>query len=265
MLGYAGLGATAFGTQPSQWVSNVLRGRHHPLEQMLNVVASAMKREFIPHMQGVRDTRLRRHSFIIPAFLNDRPRIYTIDMVHTDEGYRFRYTRHIIGGALTPLQVTVPICLAGSGAAALPPIDRRKRPLLSLMKAYNRKKVSEHTLAKYLAQIAYSSHLATQDGTVGPDSLVVWRNSKRSWHKGGGAHAFFSHGDRSNGASIPSISNGMDMSALANILMEELAPHFEEVSVAWDRGEEPPEFGGREKRINQRLSKLPSTPDEKLR
>ncbi|WP_290898970.1 hypothetical protein, partial [Hoeflea sp.] len=182
MLGYSGLGATALGSQPSQWVSSVLRGRHHPLEHMLKVVAEAMKREFIPHLEGVRDTKLRRHSFIVPAFLNDRPQIYSIDMAHTDQGYWFRYTRHIIGGALTPLQIAATIGLAGSGTAALLPIDRWKRPLLNLVRAYNEKKILGRTVAKHLAQLAYSSHLATKDGTVGPDCLVIWRNSKRSLH-----------------------------------------------------------------------------------
>lgn len=265
MLGYAGLGATALGSQPSHWVSNVLRGRHHPLEQMLNVVANAMMREFVPHMEGVRDTRLRRHSFLIPAFLNDRPRIYTIDMVHTDQGYKFRYTRHIHGGALTPLQITVPIGLAGSGVAALLPIERWKRSVLGLVKAYNRKKVSGHAVAERLAQLAYLSHLQTQDGTVGPDCLVIWRNSKGSLHRGGGAHQFFSHGARSDGSSIPTIANGMDLSALVQIMMEVTMPQFEKMFEARERGEEPPTFDGNDKEINRRLALLPSKPDEKLR
>jgi hypothetical protein len=265
MLGYAGLGATAFGSQPSQWVSNVLRGRHHPLEEMLNVVANAMKREFIPHLEGVRDTRLRRHSFVIPAFLNDRPRIYTIDMDHAAEGYRFRYTRHIIGGALTPLQVTVPICIAGSGAAALLRINGWKRPLLRLIAAYNQKKISGQTVAKHLAQIAYRSHLETRDGTVGPECLVVWRNSKGSLHKGGGSQKFFSHTERTKGASIPTIGDGMDLSALVKITMEETIPYFEKVHTALGLGEEPPKFDAGQEEIKRRVSQLPSTPDEGLR
>ncbi|WP_319825754.1 hypothetical protein [Thalassovita sp.] len=265
MMGYAGLGATAFGSQPSQWVSNVLRGRHHPLEQMLGIVADAMKREFIPHMDGIRDTQQRRHSFIIPALLKDRHHIYTIDMVHTNGEYRFRYTRHIMGGALTPLQVTVPIGLAGSGAMPLLRRDHWQRPLLRMVKAYNRKKITGRAVAEHLAQIAYSSYLETADGTVGPDCLVVWRNAKGSPHKGGGAHDFFSHRQCVGGGSIPGITNGIDMSALVQIMMDEMAPHFEKVNAAWDRGEEPPKFDGRKKEINQRLAQLPSKPDEKLR
>ena len=265
LIGYAGLGATANGNQPSQWVNNVLRGRHHPLEQMLDVVSNAMKREFIPHMNGVRDTRMRQHSFIIPAFMDDKPRIYTIDMVHTNGGYVFRYTRHISGGALLPLQVTVPIGLAGSGATALLSLDSWKRPLLGLVKAYNRKKIHGLAVAEFLAQLAYKSHLATEDGSVGPDCLVIWRNSKRSLHKGGGAYEFFSYGKRTHSAPIPTIIDGMDMIRLARIIEEETAPYKKKVFDAWDKGEEPPKFDGRQMDINQRLSQLPSKPNEKLR
>ena len=35
LLGYAGLGATALGTEPGDWMARVLRGRNHPLEQSL--------------------------------------------------------------------------------------------------------------------------------------------------------------------------------------------------------------------------------------
>lgn len=52
ILGYAGLGATASGTQPADWMSAVLRGRGLNLEQSLGVIADAMKREFPRHMGG---------------------------------------------------------------------------------------------------------------------------------------------------------------------------------------------------------------------
>lgn len=44
ILGYAGLGATALGTEPADWMSAVLRGRNLPLEQCLGALAEAMKR-----------------------------------------------------------------------------------------------------------------------------------------------------------------------------------------------------------------------------
>ena len=50
ILGYAGLGATALGTEPSDWMSAVLRGRNLPLEQSLGVLAEAMKKQLPRHI-----------------------------------------------------------------------------------------------------------------------------------------------------------------------------------------------------------------------
>jgi hypothetical protein len=41
ILGYAGLGATAQGNQPADWMSAVLRGINAPLEQSLGIIADA--------------------------------------------------------------------------------------------------------------------------------------------------------------------------------------------------------------------------------
>jgi hypothetical protein len=262
VLGYAGLGATVRRNQPSQWVINVLSGRRNlKLEESLSVVANAMCREFRPHMEGPGNNLLRQHSFIVPAFVNDRPRIYTIDMARSDERWLYRYTRHTMGGVAASLQVPPPIALGGSGAAALLPIVRWKRPLLRLMKAYHRKRICAQTVAEYLAQLAYQSHQGTQDGTVGPDCLIVWVSSKQS--KLGGDSAFFSRGARTGGGSIPTIDNGMDMVAMLKTLEPDLMRHLETVFSAQERGKEPPKLRFSEE-AKQRLSKLPLKPDEKL-
>jgi len=54
ILGYAGLGETAQGTEPADWMSTVLRGRRHFLEQSLGVLADASKRELPPHLRHLR-------------------------------------------------------------------------------------------------------------------------------------------------------------------------------------------------------------------
>jgi hypothetical protein len=265
ILGYAGLGATARRNQPSQWVSDVLSGRRNlKLEEILSVVANAMRREFRPHMEGAKNNLLRQHSFIVPAFVNDRPRIYTIDMARIDERWLFRYTRHTMGSTVASLQVTPPIALGGSGVAALLRIDPWKRHLLRLMKAYHRKRICGQTVAKYLAQLAYQSHQGTQDGTVGPDCLVVWQNSKQSKLRGGGDFAFFSRGAHIGVGSIPTIDDGMDMVAMVKTFKEDLMRYFEAVFSAQERGEKPPNMVFSEE-AKQRLSKLPLKPDEKLR
>jgi hypothetical protein len=50
ILAYAGLGATATGVEPADWMSAVLRGRNWLLEPALAAVADALKREFPRHL-----------------------------------------------------------------------------------------------------------------------------------------------------------------------------------------------------------------------
>ena len=56
ILGYAGIGATARGTEPSGWMSNVLRGRNWPLEPSLGAISTVMQQELRPYMRSVSKT-----------------------------------------------------------------------------------------------------------------------------------------------------------------------------------------------------------------
>jgi hypothetical protein len=64
-----GLGATARGTEPADWMSAVLRGRPLRLEQCLSVLGEAIKNQFPRHMAP-----LSGHDVIIPAFLGNEVR-----------------------------------------------------------------------------------------------------------------------------------------------------------------------------------------------
>ena len=80
ILGYAGLGATAHGTEPADWMSAVLRGRNLPLEQCLAALANAMKERMPSHL-----TRLppgpAAHNVVVPAFLGETAKLYAISIV----------------------------------------------------------------------------------------------------------------------------------------------------------------------------------------
>jgi hypothetical protein len=94
ILGYAGLGATAQGTEPADWMSAVLRSRNLPLEQSLGVLAEAIKKQLPRHM--ARMPRPAAHYVIVPAFLGKELRLYSIDLAFApDRKWYFRYTRHI--------------------------------------------------------------------------------------------------------------------------------------------------------------------------
>lgn len=79
LLGYAGLGATESGTEPSEWMSSVLRGRGGlTLEQALGFLSNAAKSELPRYLTGIAGGA---HHIVIPAFLKgEGARHYSIDM-----------------------------------------------------------------------------------------------------------------------------------------------------------------------------------------
>jgi len=95
VLGYAGLGATSKGTQPSDWMSAALRGRGGmDFEQSLGVLTTVAIRDLPRHLVSVPGGG---HSILAPAFLRGiGPRIYSIDTVVSRERQQlaYRFTKH---------------------------------------------------------------------------------------------------------------------------------------------------------------------------
>lgn len=80
ILGYSGLGETALGTEPADWMSAVLRGRPLSLEHSLGALADAIKKQIPPHLVGLPKRAPLAHSVIAPGIcgwrgeaLHDRP------------------------------------------------------------------------------------------------------------------------------------------------------------------------------------------------
>jgi hypothetical protein len=149
ILGYAGLGETTQGgTEPSDWMSAVLRCTNFSLEQSLGVLAEAMKRQFPRHMFG-----LPSHTVLVPAFLGGEPRLYTIGLALTPDrkSYAFRYTRVV--NRMPPATSRTPrFGLAGSGAPYLLAQDKKWiRGLLRVVRANDRGQVSPLVVADHLA------------------------------------------------------------------------------------------------------------------
>ncbi len=264
LLGYAGLGATPKGTQPSEWMSAVLRGRGGlTFEQALGVLSDAANRELPEHlarMSGGVDG-IVGHTIVIPAFVRGvGPRLYTIDNVFNSQTrqHRYRFTRHVgpeDQGSMSPR-----VGLAGTGGIYLH--QKRKlwaRALLSLVNAHDRGKVSDYLIADQLARLSYMTHQAVPR-TVGPRCIVVWRrrpDDRRA--RPGGGHRFYTGVDRDRETfAIPTIGNGMDVQALVGVLMKDfqqrVAIHgFGEAAFDVDHDE-----------MNRLLAELPHAPDEKL-
>ncbi len=256
ILGYAGLGATARGTEPADWMSAVLRGRNLPLEQSLGILTDALRRQFPRHMVGMPGGAA--HCVIIPAFLGGETRLYEIDLLLEPDGRRlFRYTRHVTDRP--PARPRTPrVAVAGSGATYLAKNKKWMRALLRMVKASDRGQVKPHTVADHLANLNHEVHLV--DPTVGPRCIVAWRNRVGGVHGDGGAHQFYSGTTRdANSPSLPSIVTGMDIQALVNLQM----PRFTKMMEAMRAGQPAQEVNSEE--INAELARLPYEPDESLR
>ena len=265
VLAYAGLGATSKGMQPSEWMSAALRGRGGmTLEQTLGVLAGAATRELPKHLASVPGGG---HFINIPAFVRGvGSRLYSIDNVvnHKTGQHWYRYTSH--QRTADPGSPSVRLGAAGSGGGYIARNRDRawQRELLSLVNKHDLGKVSDHLIADQLARLNYEVHKALEaagDSTVGPRSIVVWRRRPDA-RPGtpGGAHQFYSGIDRDRDCSaIPTIANGMDAQAIAEIYMKQLQrriadPGFTPGALDFDMDE-----------MNRLLAGIPDQPDERLR
>jgi len=261
ILGYAGLGATALGTEPADWMSGVLRGRDLRLEQSLGALAGAMSRQFPQHMTHLRGDGGRAHLVIITSFVDSQARLYTIELVCRPDGRtcECRCTRHIVEAPTLAAHRTPRVAMAGTGATYL--IGRKdwRRSLLHVIGACDRRQVSPHTVADQLARLNYEVSQGISDESVGPRCVVAWRHSRKGVHKGGGAHQFYTGSDReSNMPSLPSIASGMDIEALSGMMLPLVLKAVESTQA----GEPPGDLDLDE--LDTQLALLPDEPDEDL-
>ena len=260
ILAYAGLGATARGTEPADWMSAVLRNRNWPIEPSLRILATALKREFPPHLRDLRGVDGPQHNVVVAAFVEEEARLYSIDLaLSVDRSSSFfRHTRWI-----TPIRpgvsITPRIALAGSGATILLRDSTWQRPLLRAVAAHDRGQISALRVADDLATLSCGVSAAITDRSVGPRSIVAWRYRKAGVRGGGGGHQYYTECKRdSQNSSLPSISRGMDTHALIEAMMPLLSAHMQAVL----HRAVHQELNVTE--INAALAQMPEDPDERL-
>jgi hypothetical protein len=262
LLAYAGLGATSRGTQPSEWMSAVLRGRGGlTFEQALGILSAAANKELPKHLASMPGGA---HSIIIPAFVRGvGPRLYSIDNVVDGKTGRHRYRYTSLQRTAVPGSPPPRIAVGGTGGIYLAQKDRGwLRALLRLVDAHDRGKVSDYLIADQLARLNYEAYQGVRDGTVGPRCIVVWRRRPDARRPAsGGGHRSYTGIERDRDShGIPTIVNGMDVRSLVGVLtnhfLSRSADHGLGASMTFDIDEAE---------LNRQLAKLPDEPDEKLR
>ena len=268
-LGYAGLGATALGIQPSDWMSAVLRGRSLLLEQSLGVLAEAMKKQFPTHMLQMPGHGGQTHDVVIPAFLGTQPALYSIGLAFAADrkSYTFRATRYFAPkppGTTKPPRVTV----AGTGGLFLAMQQKKQtwlRDLLRVVRANDCNQVPPLVVADHLAKLNNEVHRNIRDESVGPRCIVIWRYRKgRVQNAGPGVQCYTNTTRDSDVAPIPTIAGGMDVGAICDVI----APHmFKQLTKMMQakRAGQPAAPKLNEDEIKAELARLPDKPDENLR
>lgn len=251
-LGYAGLGCTALGTEPSVWMSNVLRGMNLQLEQSLAIIAKVALEQIPKHLTSLPNSAL--HNVIIPAFHNGKPKLYTIDIhrIVPHGTYSLTFARRVSDLKLTSGYITPRIAVGGSGATHLKKNRIWARNLLKVIDAHDAGRISAQSVAKTLAQL--NNQVSRTEKTVGKKCMVMWRLST-----GGGALECFDGEEKDTSPGtvfIPTIGQGRDISSIAETIMPFLPTM---------RGVQNEESKARIiGKINAVLSKLSEFPDDRL-
>lgn len=259
ILGYAGLGRTALGTEPSKWMSAVLRGQNLSMEDSLRVLANAVWSQIPKHLASV-PAEMRTHVILASCFVGNDLRTRAIDLIESADQKQpvvrvhTLFNQHPNGNPL-PARIVI----AGSGMRFLPP-NGWARPLLRLVRAYDEGKIFPHVVADALAELNLRVSKKAIDGSVGPSCIVAWRYKVVGLHKGTCGHQSYTGCTRDlQSPTLPLIVQGMDMQAIGQIYMQHYADIYESnpnFSVPFD-----PDTAG----LNEKISKLPFGPDEKLR
>jgi hypothetical protein len=256
ILGYAGLGITALGTEPSEWMRSVLDKRGYPLEESLAVLASAMERELPPHLMQLPMSG-RTHGVLAPAFYGDwnssSARLYSIDPISCPKhGAHFRVVRHDMANTGIP----IPVMVAGSGGTALMKLmeDRSRRSTLRLMvRACAKGRILASAVADYLALLNHEVHKINLG--VGPRCIVVWRH-RLGGNRFGGGYLYYTAGRRERQTPDPSL-----MPPLINVESSGLVRVLNRMA-ARESGE--PVDEALEKKTNKWLLLSTDFPDNKL-
>lgn len=207
IFGYAGLGQTAGGTEPSEWMLRCLRNLAMPVETAVYMIYEAMAKRLAPHLKGIAWSNSEaEHCVLVLAIVNRKPRQYFLSVKRRVDGtVEPTYRRLHYDKLRTP---PVLMFAGGSGAHMV-----SRREALKVARAHADGRVSDLALARYFASVIARVHLEV--ASVGRRSVGLTRPAV------GGGMPFAFDGTENDvaGANIPQLSRGLNMSALAESML----------------------------------------------
>jgi len=261
LVGYSGLGATAKGTEPSEWMARVLRGQNLTLIDSVDEIVRAMNSQFPRHGRTINRQVIYEHQVLILAYVDKHPRrMLIVYDKNIKQFIRIDLFDGRSGGAH-------PALATGSGAAYLVkvrdgnlfyvrgPNARKIKSLINMVKAADNKRISYLRAADCFSELNWEVHCNVR--TVGPNCLVMWRNLA-----GGGAFQFYKGLERVQGRSPSAVTNGMELMPIIDII----GGHFERIMQETQGGRVQIDYDMDKftAMLNIELSRLPSTPDDNL-
>lgn len=249
ILGYAGIGLTQGGVEPSDWLGAILRGRNCKLDHAMNFVKAAFESE-LPRFFRAR--QIPCHHLLTPCFIEGRPWLYVL-RADAGEGGTMNVAATAFGR--DPPQRSRPPTIAVIGSGAVPFLKRNDwhRPIWRLVKAHNRNLISAVTLADHLGELI--RRISMDDRGVGDHAIVAWRG-----RDGGGETLSYRSGERIAPSDaklrVPTVVTGIDLNAL--LALPHVRHMMEAVGSGTDRHQTDPA------QANAELSTLPG-PDDRLR
>lgn len=233
LIGYAGIGATAKGTQPSDWIVALLRGARPDLAQALSHLARAAERQLPPHLKMMRGGS--SHVMLIAGFEEAAPKVFAIAQGTAADRTPFalRYEQVFGPPRANGKHPTPRIASTGTGTPALWANKKAwMRKILRLISRHESGDVSSEMVATELAGMNFYAHERT-DGTVGPNCLVVWRYRNGAVIGGGAQQAFEGLRKAKDPPIIrkakytpiiPAVDGGYDVGQLVKLTMESTMP-----------------------------------------
>lgn len=261
ILGYAGLGATSEGTQPSTWMANVLRGRNVPLEHALSFLATAAKSQLPPHLTHINSQTGPFHAIVAAAIVAGEPRIYTIRLQVSDDrrALGFEFNRELQRKPGSNYRFTPRFVATGSGALAIPAPSTDLDLLKKLIHRAERRQQRPQTVASFMARMNQKASKLVADKTVGKRCMVAWHIHRNGDEQESGLVAFNGTLRERRSYKIQTIQRGTDINALISLVWDHLNDQYRSAGNNWK--------GVRidEEKFNESTRLLPRDPDENLR